>query len=116
MSFGWHRDTIVRVRAPMATDPYGNPRRDWANAERTPMPGWRVQPVQGARQTAAETIPREGLERSRRLFGPISADIESTDRIEWQGEVWVIDGDVDRWRGPTGRLAHTELLMQRMEG
>lgn len=116
MPFPWFRDSIVRVRAPLVTGPYGDPERDWEAAERTPLTGWRVQPVQGSRQTAAETIPRDGLERSRRAFGPIGADIEQTDRIEWAGATWGIDGDVDRWRGPTGRLAHTEMLLTRMEG
>ncbi|ONK09439.1 hypothetical protein [Streptomyces sp. MP131-18] len=116
MPFPWFRDSVTRVRAPLVTNPYGDPVRDWASAVRTTLTGWRVQPVQGSRQTAAETIPRDGLERNRRAFGPIGADIETTDRIEWAGVTWVIDGDVDRWRGPTGRLAHTEILLTRMEG
>ncbi|MFB7900035.1 hypothetical protein ACFC1B_27335 [Streptomyces xiamenensis] len=116
MSFSWHRDTLVIIRAPIVTDPYGNPRRDWAAATRTPLPGCRVQPVQGSRVNASDTIPREGLDRRRRVFAPLAADIESTDRIEWAGETWVIEGDVDRWRGPTGAVAHTELILSRMEG
>ncbi|NJQ04289.1 hypothetical protein [Streptomyces lonarensis] len=114
--FGWHRDTLTRLRAPETTDTYGNPTRDWSAAGRLEMPGWRVQPMQGSRATAAETIPREGLARMRRCFGPPGADVLTTDRVEWQGETWRIEGDVDLWRSPTGRLDHTELIISRMEG
>jgi hypothetical protein len=114
--FVWHRDVLVRVRAPVVDDPYGNPVRDWDAATSTDLSGWRVQPVQGSRQNTADTLPRDGLERRQRAFGPPDADVLRTDRIEWQGETWIVDGDVDRWRSPTGRLAHTELILQRMEG
>jgi hypothetical protein len=114
--FAWHNDTIIRLRAPLVNDPYGNPVWDWDNATSTPLAGWRVQPMQGSRVSAAETIPREGLERGRRLFGPYDADVLTTDRIEWDGVVWSIDGDVDRWRSPTGALAHAEIILTRMEG
>ncbi|MEV6102621.1 hypothetical protein [Nocardia sp. NPDC051981] len=116
MAFSWFRDTVVRLRAPLVTDAYGNRVRDWAAAGRVPMSGWRVQPVQGTRLKTAETIPREGLERMRRAFGPHGADVVRTDRIEWAGSVWEIDGDVDPWRGPSGRIAHIELMLTRVEG
>lgn len=114
--FRWHRDVLTRVRAPLADDVYGNPVRDWTAAVRTDLPGWRVQPVQGSRANAADSVPRDGLERNRRAFGPPGVDLEQTDRIEWQGDTWLIDGDVDRWRSPTGRLAHIEIMLTRMEG
>ena len=116
MPFSWHTDTIVRIRAPLVTSPYGDPERDWGAATRTDLTGWRIQPVQGSRVNVADTLPREGLDRRQRAFGPYDADIETTDRIEWQGVTWVVDGDVDRWRGPTGRIAHTEMVLARMEG
>lgn len=116
MPFTWFGDTLVRVRAPLVEDDYGDPVRDWAAAERAPLPGWRVQPMQGSRVNVADTLPRDGLDRQRRAFGPPGADVLTTDRIEWQGVTWTIDGDVDHWRSPTGRLAHTELILARMEG
>lgn len=117
MPFGWYVDTIVRLRAPLVPDGYGDGQlRDWGQAVSTPLTGWRVQPVQSARAMTAETIPRDGLDRSRRAFGPYDVDLVQTDRIEWAGAVWVIDSDIDQWRGPTGRIAHTEILLTRMEG
>lgn len=116
MVFSWHTDTITRIRAPMATDSYNNPVRDWGNAVETPLTGWRVQPVQGSRRNVADTIPRDGLEKRRRAFGPPGVDLLPTDRVRWKGVVWVIDGDVDAWGSPTGQLAHTEVMLVRMEG
>lgn len=116
MSFSWHTDTITRLRAPLVANDYGDPERDWSAATSTPLSGWRVQPMQGSRVNVADTLPRDGLDRRHRAFGPYDADVEPTDRIQWQGTTWRIDGDVDRWRSPTGALAHTELILARMEG
>jgi hypothetical protein len=114
--FAWHTDTLVRVRAPEVTNEYGDPERDWDAATSTPLAGWRVQPMQGSRVNVADTIPRDGLDKRRRAFGPYDADIQTTDRIEWDAATWTIEGDIDRWRSPTGALAHTEVILARMEG
>lgn len=116
MPFSWHTDTITRIRAPLVTSPYGDPERDWDAATSTPLSGWRIQPMQGSRVNVADTLPRDGLDRRHRAFGPFASDVLTTDRIEWQGETWRIEGDVDRWRSPTGSIAHTELILARMEG
>lgn len=116
MPFSWHTDTVIRVRAPLVSNDYGDLERDWAAATSTPLAGWRVQPMQGSRVNVADSLPREGLDRRQRAFGPYDTDMLTTDRVEWQGETWVVDGDVDRWRSPTGALAHTELVLARMEG
>lgn len=116
MPFGWFGDTITRVRAPLVDNAYGDPERDWGAAERTALTGWRLQPMDGARVTDADTLPRDGLDIRRRAFGPAGADVLTTDRIEWEGATWRVEGDVSRWRSPTGALAHTELILARMEG
>ncbi|NJQ14223.1 hypothetical protein [Streptomyces bohaiensis] len=113
----WHRDRLTRVRADVVADAYGNPTRDWPNAVRAELPGeWRVQPMPGVDVDTAETLPRDGLDRSRRAYGPLDADVLATDRIEWDGETWVISGEIGRHRSPTGAIDHTVMTLTRMEG
>lgn len=116
MTFGWFRHTITVVRAARTTDRYGNPVLDWDAATRHDVRRCRVQPVQGSRVNMAETIPRDGVETRRRVFIPAGADIDHLDRIEYLGLTYQIDGDVDAWPSPTGRLAHIELMLSRVEG
>ena len=47
---------------------------------------------------------------------PAAADIRDTDRIEYEGVTYDIDGSVERWPSPTGRLAHIEARLVRTEG
>ena len=108
-------DTVTVVRAPVVVDRYGAEVRDWANATRTLLEGCRVQPLDSSGGQIIE--PRRDAVVTRwRLFAPAGADLVATDRVEWQGGTYEVDGDVQRWSSPTGALAHVEALLRRVEG
>ncbi len=109
MSLGPH--TLTLLRAGFVTDPYGNEgtERDWANATRTDVDGCSVQPA-GADEYA---VDREAVTVRYRAFLPGQVDVESTDRVEFKGESYDIDG-VERWDFTP--LGHTALILRRVEG
>lgn len=113
----FHRDVITRVRAPLSADRYGDDVRDWGNATATDIRGCRVVPgAVGSDSAPTNVIDRDRLNRRFQLFAPPDADLLGSDRIRWQGVDYEITGDVRRWRSVTGRLAHIEADLLRVEG
>lgn len=108
MTLGPH--TLTLLRAPLVPDAYGNEGtdRDWENPARTDVEGCSVQPA-GADEY---TIDREAVTVRLRAFCPGMVDVESTDRAEFNGDVYYIDG-VEPWDFPG--LEHTDLLLRRVE-
>jgi hypothetical protein len=102
--------TLTLLRAPVATDAYGNEgERDWASPVRTDFEGCSVQPA-GADEY---TVDRESVTVRLRAFIPGLVDAESTDRAEFKGDTYYIDG-VEPWDFEP--LSHTDLLLRRVEG
>lgn len=104
-------ETVTVVTAARVTDPYSgtDTALDWTATTRTEVPGCSVQPEPGS-----ETINgRDSVVTRWRLRGPATMPVTSLDRVERGGTLYEVAGDVERW---PGRLAHTALLLQRVEG
>lgn len=112
-----YAETVVRLRAPLVDDAYGNPVRDWANAAEFEVPfGVQVQP-----STSVEPIEvgRASVVTHHRLLTPIGVDLDllRTDRIRWRGEDFDVDGEVARHMRPsTGTVHHVEAMLKRVGG
>ncbi len=109
MSLGPH--TVTLLRAPFKTDEYGNEgtERDWTIPTRTDVDDCSVQPA-GADEYV---VDRESVTVRYRAFLPGRPDVESTDRAEFKGEQYIIDG-VEVWDFTP--LGHTTLILRRVEG
>lgn len=98
--------TVVRLRGVETTDGYNNEIIDWSNPDQAVIPGCSVQP-----EAAAEfTDTREQVLSRWRLWAPPDADIIHTDRVQVDGDVFIVDGSVQRW-SQLG-LAHTTCLLR----
>jgi hypothetical protein len=100
-------DSVTRRRAPLTSAGYGNQARDWTTATSQAYPA-RVSPVSSTEQVVEQ--PRT-LTRWKCTVGP-TADLASTDRIEWDGATYEIDGDVERHKSPRGLHHQTVILMR----
>lgn len=109
----FHRDTVTVIRASHGPDRYGDQSRDWMHAPESDVKGCRVIPAGGGKELIVE---RDEVVRRWTLFAPADADILPTDRIRYGGDIYEIDGQVRRWRSATGRLAHLECDLLRVEG
>lgn len=106
MRLGQHTVTVVHPTG-TTDDGYGNAEPDWAGASRTTVAGCSVQPIVGAE----ETIGRETVVSRWELFAPDSAALLATDRVEWDGDTYDVDGEVQRWDFPP--LSHLVALLRR---
>lgn len=106
-------DTVTVLRVGTATDRYGDTvAGDWTSATATAITQCRIQPAAGPE----DTVDRDQITRRWLLFAPADADIRASDRVRWQGVDYDIDGELRRWNSPTGRLAHIEADLLRVDG
>lgn len=104
--------TVTRLRATVVADEYGNTGLSWATPSEAPITGCSVQPVPGT-----EVLDGRNAVVSRwKWFGPRNADVRASDRIRHAGVVYDVDGSVQRWDDPAGRLSHSYCLLRRAEG
>lgn len=111
---GAFTDSIVRLRAPLIVDKYGNASvRDWANAVRTAVGNASVQPD----NSIEETGDRSSVVTGWRLFTRTGTDLDllATDRVEFSGMTLETDGEVGRYRFG-GRVHHIEARLKRVTG
>ena len=105
-------DEVVRRRAPLIPGSYGNQKRDWSAATSEPMAA-SVQPQGGDEDVVDQT--RE-VTRWKVFLYP-TADLLSTDRLEWDDgrgvKTFEVDGDVQVWMR-RGRAHHVEASLVRV--
>jgi hypothetical protein len=105
-TFGDHVVTVLR--APEGSDnPYGNQDRDWDAATEIQVTGCSVQPVQGDEVT----VGRDTVVSRWRFYAPDGTDILASDRVRFEGDVYEVDGEVQRWDFPP--LSHVTALLRR---
>jgi hypothetical protein len=103
--------TIVRKRAGVTQGDYGNASSDWGNPESLTIAGCSVQPAAGS-----ELVDnREAITTMLIVYAPITADVIDTDRVEYAGTIYDIDGPVDVWAVGTP-LDHKVIRLKRVSG
>lgn len=105
MILGSH--TITVLRAPLVEDDYGNETRDWTAATQSTVSGCSVQPVTGIEVTVA----RDTIVSRWQLWAPDGTDLVATDRVEFDGAAYEVDGEVQRWNFPPA--SHITALLRR---
>jgi hypothetical protein len=110
--------SVVRVRAGTRTDRGGNTVPDWSPGavDRLTIDRLSVQP---SAQTELATADRTSVITGWRVLSEpgSDADVRSTDRIEYDGLLCEVKGEVGRWRDPlTGAVHHVEWQMRRSTG
>ena len=106
----WHT-TITRLR-PGTKKERGSDVPDWEKADRLDIDGCLVQPVTTSLTQDGRV---QGITDGLAACAPVDADIKPGDRIEYLGDVYIINGDPLRWIG-VGRLEHMKLDLTRWRG
>lgn len=102
--------TIVRLRG-ATVDEYGDPT---GTDTRSTLEGCFVAP---ATSSPADDRGRTGVVVGLTLFGPYSADLVRTDRVEVDGVTYRITGEVGPWKNPlSGWEAGFEVALERGDG
>lgn len=105
------RDTVVRIR-PGTKELRGSAVPDWENSTTAEVSGCSMQPASTSLSTDGRVL---GLLDEYTLYAPPSSDIEAGDRIEFDGKVYEINGDV-RNQPAALRLEHIEIRLRRYKG
>lgn len=111
----WFTDEITVVRAAARTDRYGDEIVDWESPTEHAVNNCKVNPVAGT-EDAGQLDDRAALTRRWNLAAPPDADIKSSDRIRWAGDLYEVEGEVLQWRSPLGGVDHLYVQLVRWEG
>lgn len=103
------RDQVIRLRAAASpNDGYGNSKADWNSASSITYPA-AVQPMT-LRSSNENVVDQSRTVTRWQMFLPPSADVIATDRIEWNGQIFEVDGDIEVWKR-RGRPHHIEAVL-----
>ena len=105
------KDVIKRLRPGTKTE-RGSVIPDWSDPDTKEIGGCSMQPASTSLSQDGRVL---GLLDEYSLFTPPDADIRPGDRIEYNGKVYEIDGDVRVQPAPL-RLDHIELRLRRHTG
>lgn len=108
--------TAVRVRAGVKTDRGGNTVPDWSSPNRLTVTGLNVQPTSQSEDVDEQRDAAITGYRVQSTEGT-APDIKATDRIEWAGQSFEVDGEVAVWPDLfTDTVHHIEFVMVRATG
>ena len=108
----WASQSIIRLRA-KTKESRGSIIPDWSNPEQLTIRGCSVQPA-GTSLTQDGRI--QGITDGYTCYAPQGADIKAGDRIRYEGQDYVINGEPRIWQSPTGRATHMQINLERWEG
>lgn len=110
--------TATRVRAGVAYDRAGNPVPDWSEGavSRLPLTGLNIAPrVEGNPETVEDTGVQVITGWWLQTAPGTTADIQSADRIEFDGITTAVEGEPGVWPDPfTGQPHHIKVALERV--
>lgn len=112
MRVSFAKKTVTIIRADRTEDRYGDSVLDWDNSSEHEVEKCILLPVEGE-----ETLSLESDQVISRwtLDAPYDADITALDRVRYNDVTYEVDGSVQHWESPTGRLNHLEVMLKRLE-
>lgn len=106
------RQSVTRQRGTVADDGHGNETFDWSTPDEILIERCTVQP--GASQEIL--AGRDATLIQYTVSAPGTPDVLATDRVQYNGGTYDIDGEPLFWPSPTGALDHTIILLKTWEG
>ncbi|MFI6032954.1 hypothetical protein ACIBBD_01990 [Streptomyces sp. NPDC051315] len=108
--------SAVRLRAGEKTDRGGNTVPDWSNPASLTITGLNIQP-NGQSEDVDEQRDLSVTGYRVQSAEGTAPDIVATDRIEWNGDLFEVDGEVARWPDLfTDAVHHIEFVIKRATG
>lgn len=112
MGLSFFNDTVTVIRAPLEKK-NGQQFRDWDQASKSTLEKVLITSVGTSRDFAGRT---ESISDDRRLRANYDADIEEGDRVEYEGKLYEVSGEVIRTKSPRGRVSSTRCSLARWKG
>jgi len=94
-------ETITRLQPGVINDPYsGKPGPDWNNPIRTEIPGCIIYPTGRAAAETADVGRPEQVVDTLTVLLPPDASLDSSDRVEWDGNEYEVLGNTFQFKNP----------------
>ena len=106
----WHQ-SIVRIRPGTKTE-RGSDVPDWENSSYKTIEHCLFSPGTTMLSQDGRVL---GIQDGATVCAPVDADIRADDRIQYEDEVYIIDGNPLIWKN-VGKLEHMKLNLQRWSG
>ncbi len=110
--YSWATQTIKRIRPGIKTV-RGSEIRDWEDADELEIGGCSMQP---AGNSLSQNGRELGIFDGYTCYAPFTADIQAGDRIEFDGQIFEINGEPNKWISATGNLSNMLLNLVRWSG
>ena len=108
----WASQTVTRIRAG-TKESRGSTIPDWANVTRLEISGCSVQPSSTSLSQDGRIL---GVSEGYTVYLQPGTDVLAGDRIEYDGNVYTINGEPKPWVSATGRVSHIQLSIERWDG
>lgn len=112
MGLSFFRDTVTIIRAPLEKR-HGSDYYDWNNATSHELEHVLVTAAGTSRDFAGRA---ESITDRRTLRANYDADIQTGDRVIYDGKIYEVSGEVFHTKSPTGRASSTRCTLQRWMG
>lgn len=103
--------TVTVMTAGQVTDDYHNVMSDWPSATSVVVTDCSVQPGIGAQIV----LDREAITTLYTVWAPLGTPVSDTDRVDYAGTVYDIDGSVEHW-AVGDRLDHLYFRLKAVAG
>lgn len=105
-------DTIMRLR-PGTKSVRGSDTPDWGQSSSLEIAGCSVQPAATSLSEDGRVL---GIMDGVTCYCPYDADVQEGDRIQFEGQIYEINGAPRKWRSPTGNRSNLQLNLVRWRG
>lgn len=108
----WCVQNVTRIR-PGTKIQRGSEIPDWDNADSLTISGCSIQPASTSLSEDGRIL---GITDGWTAYLPPGADVKAGDRIQFEGNLYEINGEPRIWQSPTGHNNHTMLNLRRFAG
>lgn len=105
-------DTVTRLR-PGTTTERGSTIQDWSEPSQLIIQHCSVQPASTGLSQDGRVL---GISEGLTAYLPSGSDVKAGDRIQFNGDVYTINGEPKEWRSPTGAVSNIQLNLMRWSG
>lgn len=108
----WASQTVTIIRPGVKIE-RGSEVPDWTNTWETDVSGCSVQPASTDLSQDGRVL---GVFDGMTAYMPPGTDVREGDRIEYDGNVYTINGAPRKWQSATGRVSHIQVNLRRWDG
>lgn len=109
----WFNESVTVERAPWA-NVRGTTERDWSKSAAHTVGGCHVQP--STTSTEWGEVRAQAVEVKAWVYAPPGADFRAGDRVTCDAGTFLVDGEPETWRSPTGSVSNVRVRLVEWRG